>query len=94
MVPIARIPVPEFSFDMNTAPMLFLHGDADGYSAMNSVKIWEKMRSMGVQSELHTLSLRNHCFQVKASPGTGGYTWLDRIADYLRSRHILPEPQK
>lgn len=90
----SAILVPEFSFDMNTAPMLFLHGDADGYSAMNSVKIWEKMRSMGVQSELHTLCLRNHCFQVKASPGTGSYTWLDRIADYLRSRHILPEPQK
>lgn len=65
---------PEFSFDLKTTPMLFIHGDSDEYSAMGSVKVWEKMRSMGIQSELHTLALRNHCFQAKASPGTGSYT--------------------
>ena len=82
--------VPEFSFDLQTAPMLFIHGDADGYASMGSVKVWEKMRSMGIQSELHTLALRQHCFQRKASPGTGSYTWLDRLAEYLRDRKILP----
>lgn len=82
--------MPEFSFDLQTAPMLFIHGDADGYASMGSVKVWEKMRSMGIQSELHTLALRQHCFQRKASPGTGSYTWLDRIAEYLRDRKILP----
>lgn len=82
--------VPEFSFDLQTAPMLFIHGDADGYASMGSVKVWEKMRSMGIQSELHTLALRQHCFQRKASPGTGSYTWLDRIAEYLCDRKILP----
>ncbi|MCR5019213.1 MAG: alpha/beta hydrolase [Bacteroidales bacterium] len=75
--------VPEFSFDLDTAPMLFIHGDADYWAAMNSVKVWEKMRSMGIQSELHTLALRPHCFQRTASPGTGSYTWLDRIGEYL-----------
>lgn len=80
---------PEFSFDLSTVPMLFIHGDADVYSAMGSVKVWEKMRSMGIQSELHTLALRNHCFQSKASPGTGSYTWLDRIADFLRDQNRL-----
>jgi len=74
---------PEFSFDLDTAPTLFLHGDADGYSAMGSVKAWEKMRSMGVQCELHTLASRSHCFQREASPGTGSYTWLDRIGEFL-----------
>lgn len=78
--------VPEFSFDLDTAPMLFIHGDADGWAAMNSVKIWEKMRAMGIQSELHTLATRKHCFQRTASPGTGSYTWLDRIGEYLRNR--------
>ena len=87
----SAILVPEFSFDMNTVPMLFLHGDADGYSAMNSVKTWEKMRSMGVQSELHTLCLRQHCFQSKAAPGTGSYNWLDRIGDFLRTKNYLPK---
>ena len=75
--------VPEFSFDLDTAPMLLIHGDADYWAAMNSVKVWEKMRSMGIQSELHTLALRPHCFQRNASPGTGSYNWLDRIGDYL-----------
>ena len=81
--------VPDFSFDLNTAPMIFIHGDADGYSPMGSVKVWEKMRSMGIQSELHTLCLRQHCFQRVASPGTGSYTWLDRIGEFLRARNIL-----
>ena len=75
---------PEFSFDLDTAPMLLIHGDADSWSPMGSVRVWEKMRSMGVQCELHTLALREHCFQYAASPGTGSYTWLDRIGEYLQ----------
>ena len=75
---------PEFSFDPDTAPMLLIHGDADGYAAMNSVKVWEKLRAMGIPAELHTLATREHCFQQTASPGTGSYTWLDRIADFLK----------
>ena len=75
--------VPDFSFDLKTVPMLFVHGDADGWAAMNSVKTWEKMRSMGIQSELHTLTLRPHCFQAKAAPGTGSYTYLDRIWEFM-----------
>ena len=82
--------VPEFSMDIKTAPMLLIHGDADGYSAMGSVKLWERMRAMGVQSELHTLALRQHCFQHYASPGTGSYTWLERIREFLTGQGILP----
>ena len=37
-------PVPEFSFDLATCPVLFVHGDADGWAAMNSVKCWEQLR--------------------------------------------------
>lgn len=74
---------PEFSFDLNTAPMVFIHGDADGFAAMNSVKVWEKMIMMGVQSDLHTLATRSHCFHESCSPGTGSYTHLDRIWEFL-----------
>jgi len=74
---------PEFSFDLDTAPMLMIHGDADFWASMNSVRVWEKMRAMGIQCELHTLALRPHCFQRTASPGTGSYSWLDRIGEYL-----------
>ena len=76
--------VPEFTFDIKSAPMLFMHGDSDGYASMNSVKAWEKLRAMGIQSELHTLALRKHCFQKTASPGTGSYTFLDRIGEFLQ----------
>ena len=81
--------VPDFSFDKQTAPMFFIHGDADGWAAMNSVKLWEKMRSMGIQCELHTLALCEHCFQNHASPGTGSYTWMDQIRDYLKKLKVL-----
>ena len=74
---------PEFSFDLDTAPMLLIHGDADGWAAMNSVKVWEKLRAMGIPAELHTLATRQHCFQQNAAPGTGSYTWLDRIDEFL-----------
>lgn len=77
---------PEFSFDLDTAPMVFIHGDADGYSAMGSVRVWEKMAMMGIQSDLHTLATRYHCFHDKASAGTGSYTHLDRIWEFLTSK--------
>ena len=78
--------VPEFSFDLATCPILFVHGDADGWAAMNSVKCWEQLRRMGIQGDLHTLVTRNHCFQRAAAPGTGSYTWLDRIWEFMNAR--------
>lgn len=80
---------PEFSFDLSTPPILFLHGDADTWAAMNSVKAWEQLRRMGVQGELHTLALRPHCFQRAASPGTGSYTWMDRVWDFIHERRHI-----
>jgi dipeptidyl aminopeptidase/acylaminoacyl peptidase len=78
--------VPEFSFDLATCPMLFIHGDADGWAAMNSVKCWEQLRRMGIQSDLHTLATRPHCFQRTAAPGTGSYTWMDRIWEFMNHK--------
>ena len=80
--------VPEFSFDLATCPMLFIHGDADPWAAMNSVKCWEQLRRMGIQSDLHTLANRGHCFQAKAAPGTGSYTWMDRIWEFMNHRGL------
>ena len=75
---------PEFNFDLATCPTFFIHGDADEVSPMASVYFWEKMRAMGIQCELHTLALRDHGFQKTASPGTGSYNFLDRIAEWLK----------
>lgn len=77
---------PEFAFDLATPPVLFLHGDGDGYSAMGSVKTWEQLRRMGIQGELHTLARRGHCFQKTASPDTASYNYLDRIWDFIKSK--------
>lgn len=74
--------VPEFSFDLATCPMLFIHGDKDVWTAMSSVKCWEQLRRMGIPSDLHTLATRSQCFQRKAAPGTGNYTWMDRIWEF------------
>jgi acetyl esterase/lipase len=79
-------PVPEFAFDLATCPVLFIHGDADGWAAMNSVKCWEQLRRMGIQSDLHTLVGRPHCFQRKAAPGTGSYTWMGRIWEFMNHK--------
>ena len=75
--------VPEFAFDDATPPMCFVHGDGDAFSAMASVKAWEKLRAMGVQSDLHTLARRGHCFQFNAARDTGSFTWMDRIWEFL-----------
>ena len=80
---------PEFDFDAATPPVLFVHGDADGWAAMNSVKAWEQLRRIGVQGEVHTLATRQHCFQSSASPGTGSYTYLDRIWEFLSAKNLL-----
>ena len=77
---------PEFSFDLATCPMLFIHGDTDGWAAMNSVKSWEQLRRMGIQSDLHTLVGRGHCFQKQAAPGTGSYTWMGRIWEFMNHK--------
>jgi S-formylglutathione hydrolase FrmB len=63
--------------------MLFMHGDADGFAAMNSVKAWEKLRSMGIPGEVHTFAMGPHEFMQTASPGTGRYTCLDRIGEFV-----------
>ena len=77
---------PEFAFDVSTPPSLFVHGDADAWSAMNSVKAWERLRQMGIQGELHTLATRSHGFQRTASPGTGSDTLMERIWEFVHER--------
>jgi acetyl esterase/lipase len=83
--PSARL-VPEFLFDGATPPVLFLHGDADGWAAMNSVKAWERLFAAGIQGQLHTLAQRGHCFQRRARPGTGSDTYLERIGEFLDAK--------
>lgn len=82
----SSVPGPEFAFDGKSCPVLFLHGDADGWTAMNSVKVWERLAAMGVQGDLHTFAKREHCFMMSASPGTGSYAWLDRVWEFMNHK--------
>ena len=75
--------VPEYAFDGKECPMVFVHGDADQYSTMASVKTWEKLREKGIQCDAHTLAKRYHCFQNQAAEGTGSYTWMNRLWEFL-----------
>ena len=40
----------------------------------------------GLSPFLHTLAKRPHCFQNKAAPGTGSYTYLDRIWEFMNHK--------
>ena len=55
--------VSEFAVDENTPSMLFLHGDADNFASMASVKAWEQLNRMGIPAEVHTYALMGHCLQ-------------------------------
>lgn len=77
---------PELAFDLNSCPMLFIHGDADVWSPINSVKCYEQLRRMGIQCDLHTLAKRKHCFQKYAAPGTGSYSWMERIYEFMNHK--------
>ena len=76
--------VSEFAFDENTPSMLFLHGDADNFASMASVKAWEQLNRMGIPAEVHTYATRGHCLQWKSSPGTGSYNCFDRVWEYMQ----------
>ena len=56
---------------------------------MNSVAVWEQLRRMGIQGEVHTFATRAHCFHRYASPGTGSYTCLDRIWEFLSAKGFV-----
>ena len=39
-----------------------------------------------LQGDLHTFAKREHCFMMSASPGTGSYTWLDRVWEFMNHK--------
>jgi len=80
---------PELAFDAATPPMCFFHGDADGWSAMGSVRAYHKLRTLGIPAEVHTLALEGHCFQSNPRPGTTAAIWKDIAWAWLVSMDIV-----
>lgn len=71
--------VPEFAFDGKTPPMCLFHGDADHWSPMASVRVYHKLRTMGIPAELHVLAKEPHVFMKNADPGTGAGIWKNTL---------------
>ena len=80
---------PEFKFDDKTPPMCLMHGDADGWSPMNSVRVYHKLRTMGIPAELHVMALEPHCFMNEPTPGTPADTWKGRVWEWAVKMDIL-----
>ena len=80
---------PELAFDAATPPMCLFHGDKDGWSAMNSVRVYHKLRTMGIPAELHVFALEQHCFQSNPRPGTPAAAWKDRVWEWLVSMDFV-----
>ena len=81
--------VPEFAFDAKTPPMCLVHGDADGWSPMVSVRVYHKLRTMKIPAELHVMALEPHCFMCDAFDGTPAATWKDRVWEWAAKMHIV-----
>jgi len=75
--------ISELPFDPDTPPMLLVTGDSTASPALTSVKCWEHLRRIGLQSDLHVLEVPAQDFPRRAAPGTGGFTWLDRVWEFL-----------
>lgn len=73
----------EFAFDKKTAPVCLIHGDRDVHSPMASVRIYHKLRTMGIPSELHVLAYEDHCFMKAAYAGTVAAEWKELVGGWL-----------
>lgn len=80
---------PEFKFDEKTPIMCLVHGDADGWSSMNSVRVYHKLRTMGIPAELHVMALEPHCFMNEPTPGTPADTWKGRVWEWAVKMDIV-----
>lgn len=80
--------VPEFKFDAATPPMCLMHGDADGWTPMVSVRVYNKLRTMGIPAELHVMAFEEHCFMASPNIGTAAETWKDRVWEWTQKMGI------
>ena len=67
--------------DAGMSPVLILHGDAEGAAVGKSLDFWQNARRAGVQSQFDSVVGVGENFATEALPGTGGWTWFDRILE-------------
>lgn len=76
---------------IKAAPALFIHEENNTVdSPVGSVASWEKQRELYAQGAVHTLAGEGADFITAASvPGTGAYTYLERVRDFLSDKNDL-----
>lgn len=75
--------MPEFAFDAKTPPMCFIHGDADGWSSMNSIAVYSKLKSMGIPAEVHIYAKTGHAFGGLVKGNHIG-DWFNRAYEWMK----------
>lgn len=80
--------VPEFAFDVKTPPMCLMHGDADNWTPMVSVRVYHKLRTMGIPAEMHIMAGERHCFMFEPTDGTPASVWKDRVWEWTQKMDI------
>lgn len=79
--------VGDFAFDAKTPPMCMIHGDEDPYSAMGSVAIYHKLRTLGIPAELHIFAKTGHGFGVNPTLDANNQhagDWLNRVYEAIK----------
>lgn len=72
-----------FEFDSKTCSMCLFHGGKDIYSPVGSTKIYRKLNSMKIPSQIHLFADRGHGFFYGAKKGSAASKWLDRLDEYM-----------
>jgi len=78
--------VPELAFDDATCPLCLLQGGTDEYSPLGSVRLYQRLRRMGIPAELHLFADRWHGFHGDADrsdDGTAWDHWCDRMLAFV-----------
>ncbi len=81
----------EFSFASTNGipPIMFLLGSDDVAAAMNSVKAWEELRRVGVQSELHSIACSKKGFWKAGAPDTADVSWVERVFEFFHHENKM-----
>lgn len=79
--------VADFAFDAKTPPMCLIHGDSDQYSAMGSVAVYHKLRTLGIPAELHIFAKTGHGFGANPTLDSNNQhsgDWLNRAYEAIK----------
>lgn len=79
----------DFAFDEKTPPMCFIHGDGDSISAMGSVAVYHKLRTMGISAEMHVYALADHAFR-NCAPNAPVRRYPNRVWDWFGEMGLVP----